>query len=285
MPLAHASGLRASLTAPSQAPYVAPSLGVAGQSVSIRLLAAGPGVVDIGRVRVAYTATREGVSFPCAQPVTTAREPASLEAGQAFSFERDLDCSMPLPGRYEVGVRLALQGAEPTGPAADLLGTFTLDVVARGSVPKPYPSRPGLYALMVGDRMTRPLPAEAWNRGDYHVVVALVNAGPAAVPLGPGQLTFSTYKVGSPLPCSGQAEVLALPEQLAPGVVQTVQVPVACAPSAEGRYDIVGRLSLGTDGPTIEVGRVPLTVTGDPIRFAPAPEYPWSRDPTSELPH
>ncbi len=273
VPLAHASDLRASLKAPSRAPYVVEALGIGGQSVTVRLTNAGARNVDIGRFRVAFTAARDGVSFPCQEHVggsTKDREPTSIAPGQSFSFARDLDCTMPLPGRYNVGVYVAVRdGAQ--SDRGDFVGAFSLEVLDSDLAPRPYPSRPGLYVVMTGSRVTRPLSPEAWTRGDYHVVVAVVNGSSLPVLVGHARLAYLTYKKGSPMPCSGQAEPIAFPEQLAPGNVQVIHAPVACAPSEEGRYEIVGRLTFGDVGEEVEIGRVALKVTLDPLLFAPEP--------------
>ncbi len=257
--LPHRPDLRAAVTAPSRVPYVTESVGVAGQSVSIRLGNAAVAPVALGRLDVSFTATREGVGFPCSAPPVPDREPTTLGAGQSFVFERDLTCSMPLPGRYQVSVQV--------GP--DLAGSFSLEVEGPRGAPRPYPARPGLFVVMTGSRVAPPLPAEAWKRGDYHVVVAFVNATREPMTVGPAHIAFQTYKVGSPLPCSGQADPLSLPEPLPPGGTRILQAPVACAPSEPGRYEIVGRFGLDGVPDEVEVGRVSLSVTRDPTLFRP----------------
>jgi len=183
-----------------------------------------------------------------------------------------------LPGRYSVTVYAAFPG-DAKGERGDAAGAFSLDVMEEGiGGPRPYPSRPGLFVAMTGGRMTHPLPEEAWARGDYHVVVSVMNGASHAIAVGPARLAFLTYKKGSPLPCSGQAESIPFPEQLAPGAMHVAQAPVACAPSEEGRYEIVGRLALG-EGEEIEIGRVGLKVSSDPFLFSPERSPLWSDRP------
>jgi len=264
--------LHASLIAPSRAPYDVDLLGIGTQFVGIRLTNSGDRVAVLGRLRATFTATREGVPFPCNdrhRVVGQEREPASLGPGESFVFDRALDCSMPLPGRYEVGVSVAL--GERASGRGDPIGAFSLEVVGGTTTPRPYPARPGLYFAMIGGRVTSPLPPEAWRRGDYHVVVAVVNAGPGPIPVGPARLTMETYRVGSPFPCSGQADPLAFPDRLEAGGVHTLQAPVTCSPSEEGHYVLVGRLALGAVGSEIEIGRVPLAVSHDPLPFVSDP--------------
>jgi hypothetical protein len=87
----------------------------------------------------------------------------------------------------------------------------------------------------------------------------------------PAEATLSNIGAGR-FARSGQAEHVVLPAELAPGAMHVVQAPVACAPSEEGRYEIIGRVSL-EGGEEVEVGRVALEVTRDPLLFAP---QPWS---------
>jgi hypothetical protein len=275
--LAHEPSVEVTLRAPSRVPYVAEALGIGGQSVSVQLTNTGSRDVHVERFRIAFAATRDRVHFPCTEHAGGAmkeREPTSLASGSSFVFTRDIDCTMPLPGRYDVGVYVALTDVAPT-ERGDFVGTFPLEVVSTGPLaPRAYPSHPGLYAAMTGSRGAPPLPAEAWARGDYFVVVTIVNASRSSVPVGPARLSFLTYKKGSPLPCSGQAAPVSFPAELASGAVHFVRAPVACAPSDEGRYEIVGKLTLVGDGEGIEIGRVALKVSRDPLLFDPEPWIP-----------
>gem|GEM_PF-3598215 len=273
-PLKNDPDVRVVLKVPSRAPYLVDALGVGGQSISVQLRNTGTRSADISRFRVAFTASRDGVPFPCKQQADDSVKvrPASLTPGQAFVFERDLACTMALPGRYNVGVYVSLR--DLAGARGDFVGQFPFDVLGTTQEPLPYPARPGLYVMMTGARSSRPLSADAWARGDYHVVLSLVNGGSHPVLVGPGRLAFLTYREGSSLPCSGQAESVVLPDALAPGAVQVLQARVTCAPSTEGEYEIVGRLTLGHAGESVEVGRVALKVTRNPVVFAPDPWLP-----------
>ncbi len=274
IPLTNDPDVRVVLKVPSRAPYLVDALGVAGQSISVQLRNTGTLSADISHFRVAFTASRDGVPFPCKQQVDDSVKvrPASLAPGQAFVFERDLACTMALPGRYDVGVYVSLR--DLAGARGDFVGQFPFDILEGSKGPLPYPARPGLYVMMAGARRSRPLSADAWARGDYHVVLSLVNGGSRPVLVGPGRLEFLTYREGYSLPCSGQGEAIVLPDALPPGAVQVLQARVTCAPSAEGQYEIVGRLTLGHAGESVEVGRVALKVTRNPVAFAPDPWVP-----------
>jgi hypothetical protein len=59
------------------------------------------------------------------------------------------------------------------------------------------------------------------------------------------------------------------PAQVEAGTMVTMPAAVACAPSEEGTYEIVGHLAFGENEAEIEIGRVALTVTRDPTFFTP----------------
>lgn len=272
--LARSPELRVFVRAPKTTTYDPIALGPAARTVSLRLTNAAKTPVLVGRFDVTFRALREGVSFPCKGSAAPSenREPTSLAAGQSFDYVRAIECTMPLPGRYEIETYVRVEGAEASGGQEQRAGSFALNVAANGVTdPRPYPGRDGLHVLMTGGRVTRPLPPEAWQRGDYTVVVALINASPRPLVLGAVRLAFLVYKKGSPIPCAGQAEPFPTPDELDAGATYLARAPIACAPSEEGRYEVVGKLTLLDVGTELEVGRVPLKVTRDPFLYTPEP--------------
>jgi hypothetical protein len=260
--------LRATLHAPSRATYDPSVLGSSGQLVTVRVENVGTDPVRVAPLRMKFTASLDGVPFRCSEDVTSSRprEPSWLAPGQSFVFERPLDCMLPLPGTYEIGVSIRVGEDSDTATMS-----FRLDVEPGFVAPRPVPARTGLFAIMTGGRTTRPMSGEAWARGAYQVVVAVINASAASRAVGTGRLTFLVYRKGSPLPCSGRVETIAFPEELAPGTMRVVRAPIACAPSSEGKYEVVGQLSLGESGESFEIGRIALRVTSDPKAFTPMP--------------
>ena len=105
----------------------------------------------------------------------------------------------------------------------------------------------------------------------------------AAVRVGPAAVSVQTYREGTSIPCGGETQVLAFPEQLAAGATAVQWAKVSCAPSQEGRYELVGRFRLA-DLPGIEAGRVRLTVSKDSMLFAPLPIPPWDEQPFQRRP-
>lgn len=258
--------------APASIPYDPAALGVGGRYVSVRVRNLSRQPANVEGLHASFTATRDGVSFPCKEHVggsPNMREPPTLDPGEEATFERPFDCTMPLPGRYDVKVFIRFAPSAPP----DLAGEFTTQLVATNHrVPHPQPGHEGLYAIMTGGAVTRPLSPEAWRRGDYTVVIALINGGTQPVSLAPARVAFEVFKKDNPLPCSGAAEPLDVPKTLAPGMVHIVRAPVACAPSGEGQFEIVGHLALGgsaSDG--AEIGRLGLRVTREPTQYVPWP--------------
>jgi len=269
--------LRVLLRAPSRAPYVPRALGPSGQTIELRVVNTGAKAFALHEPLVTFVATLGDVSFPCAKAIGRSpgtHEPSVLGTGEVFAFERDLRCTMPLPGRYEVSV-YADFGTEGR---SEFVGAFGLTIEANGGAPKPYPSRPGLYVAMTAEQATRPMPADAWARGDYHVIIAAVNGGARAMAVGAAHISFLTYRRGSAIPCSGRSESATFADELAPGAMDVTRVPITCAPAEEGDYRIVGFLSF-EGAAEIEIGSFALTVTRAPLLYTPDPWPPAADTP------
>ncbi len=273
--------LRAYLRGPSRAAYLAETLGAERQMVDIRLVNEGQGRVDVRGIRFDFKAYRGRVPFPCVtsdEPLVHGREVASLRAGESFTFVRRLDCATPLPGHYDVTMRLQLPGWTSDG-GGKVLGGFALDVVARAEQPMAYPGREELYVLMTGAPLTRPLSPEGWSRGDYHVLVAAVNGGTTPVRVGPMRLSFRSRREGAASECAARGNVLPFPDVLEAGATLVLKAPLACPPSQEGVYLVVGSVALDDDSAAIEAGRLRLTVSSAPQLFAPPRLPPWQQRP------
>jgi len=266
------SNLSIDVTTPPTVAYDIAKLGPSTRTVSVRITNGGERPADITGLDVSFSASRNGVSFPCAvHPASTAgaQDPSWLPPGELFTFEKEIDCSMPLPGRYNLQVFTRFQEDSPH-EAPDFVDQVTFEIFPGLHSPSPYPSRKGLYVAMSGDAVTRPLPPEGWARGDYHVVVAVINSTDEPIAVGTARLSFLTYKSNASLPCSGEAATLRFPAVILPGTMVTLPAPVTCAPSEQGIYTIVGQLTLLQAGDVaLEIGKVDLMVTSDPHFFAP----------------
>ncbi len=264
------TGLTFEVRGPKSAPYDAPSLGAgAGRTIALRIVNDSSRPASLARLAIGFAATRDGVAFPCVEGESIANErlPASVGPHASIEIDRTIACTTPLPGIYEIDV---FTHDTRTGPRH--VGHVQLELVAGAHAPRALEH--GLSATLLGAKRTPPLSERAWNEGDYHVVLALINGGPRAVPLGPASLSFLVYKKGSPYPCQSEAKPLALPAELAPGSVYTESLPISCAPSEEGAYEVSGRFRLD-DGGEVEIGRFALRVTRDPLLFTPLPLPPY----------
>jgi hypothetical protein len=258
--------LRVLVRAPARVEYEPRAIG-ASPLVRLRVTNTAPRAAHVGALHVAFAASRDGVELPCLERderTPRAREPATLGPGESFVYVRDIDCTLPLPGHYELRVFVGLARER------DLVARLPLDIAPHANAPKAYPAKRGLYAVMTGAPATRPLPPEGWARGDYSVIVAFINASAGDVALGNAKLSFLVRKEGSRFVCASASESLAAPPWLESGRMYIARVPVRCAPDEVGRYEISGWIGLGGDD-EIEIGRVDLSVTSDPRLFTPIP--------------
>ncbi len=257
--------LRALIQAPKSARYDGQAFGVAPPLVHVKLTNVGNQPMESGDIGVTFDARRSGVTFPCIAKRVTDRRP-TVAPNASVTFDDPIDCAFSLPGRYDVSVFLSVGDG-----AREFIEAFPFDVEATSEAPQPYPPRLGLFVLAVGNRATPPLTPDAWARGDYHVALAVINGSPQPVPVGPASVSFTVYKIGSPLPCAGESQALSFPEQLAPGAMQVVRTPITCAPSEEGRYEVVARFTLASTKYEMIAGRFALRVSRNPLLFAPDP--------------
>jgi hypothetical protein len=270
--------LRVSVHAPATAPYHSPTLGIGGERVVFRLTNASMEAVAVDHLHAAFSATREGVEFPCPDHVEVSakmREVALLEPGQSSTFERSLDCTMPLPGLYHVRAYLHFGETEgaPRAPR-NLAGSFDVILEGNDKRAQPYPSHEGLYAMMTGTPLRGPATSDLARTG-YKVAIALINAGSQPSRIGSFHFSYLVYRQNDPLPCSGESETFAGPAYLAVGRVHIVTSRVACVLSTEGSYVVVGKLVIEHEGGGIEIGRLHFDVTKDPARRDPLLFVPY----------
>lgn len=276
-PPAPRRSLRAQIEIPRQVTFDPRTLGPAGAYITIALVNDGNVPVELGRLHAQLRARREGVTFTCDRdvgPSVGVREPAILRPGRAFTFHRDLDCQMPVPGHYDVEVDLTAK--EPLGlpqPAARI----EVEVeAAKGSAPKPLPGRPGVFVLLTGNPVARVPTRVGTPPEPYSVVLAFVNASSRPVPLEAGGLvlTVRDRSMGAPRPapeCGEQRANVASPGVLAPGAVHLARTQLACLPPREGQYDVVGALTFANEGAALDIGAVDVRVSADPRLFQPVP--------------
>lgn len=257
-----APSLRVAVRGPARAEWDPISLGVGGQQVAITLVNEGRAPAAVGDVRFAFSATREGVEVPCAEHVGGApkeRAPGELAPGAAHTWRVDLDCTMPMLGRYDVRVSVSVGGAPPSDA-----GAFALDVAgAAGREPRAITGHDGLLAAVSGPILVPPTQS-------YMATVAVINRGPLVVPLGALRVVLRSKPDGKDLWCEGPPNELAAPEALGPGRMWFTRVPLACDLGANGVYAVTATLAFPA-APQLatEVGRMRVRVTDDPTAFMP----------------
>lgn len=277
-------GVWVKVSGPRLAPFQKSAVGVGGYHATLRFTNAGEEPADLAGLTVAFTAIREGVSFPCREHVggqPRVRETKTLRPGETAVFERDIDCATTLLGRYQVSASV---GFQPGGPV-ESAGTFELEVVGSGSmVPRPYPGRPALHVALVGEALVSAMPDGAWHEGAYAPVVVLTNASPEPILLGAVRVVLTMRgAAGSLVRCEQEGAKAAgvdvwrsAPYSLEPGASQIVSVPMRCGPPAEGDYTVQGFVVLG-DGPYEQgapVGPLTLKITRDPALTVPPVDTP-----------
>jgi hypothetical protein len=253
--------LRVVVRGPGTAPWDPIALGIGGQLVNVTITNEGRAAAAVGDLRVAFSATHDGVEVPCVEHVggqVHEREPSELAPGASHTWERDIDCTMPMLGRYDVRVSVGFAGAPPT-PA----GSFALDVAgAVGREPQPIVGREGLLAAVSGPIVVPPTHS-------YQATIAIINRGPAVAPLGTVRIVLRSKPDGKELWCEGAPNDVAAPEALGPGRMHVARVPLACDLGAVGVYSVTASLGFPTTRETTEVGRMRVRVTDDPTLFMP----------------
>ncbi len=279
-PVRSRAGLTIAVSGPRVAPYQRSAAGLGGYHALVRLTNGGQAPIDVAKMKVQFAATRDGVSFPCQHhAVMPQREPTVLGPGESHVYERDIDCSTTLLGRYELSATVAFGSGAP-----ESAGSFVVDVVgAQTSAPRPYPGRPALHVALVGETLVRGMPAAAWRSGAFAPVVVVTNASQSPMTLGAlrvvlrmldahGREVACTNERGSRHVGASMVDVWgAAPLSLEPGRSHAVSVPMRCSVDGEGDFRVLGHVVLG-DGPVEEgapVGPLTVKVSRDPSLIVP----------------
>lgn len=244
---------------PSRIAYDPISVGVGAHEVVLTLGNTGAVSAIVGDVRVAYAAQRGGIAVPCEERRgVQLREPHTIPPGARAAYVRTLDCSMPIPGRYDV--RVLASWSE--GPLREV-GGFVVDVVdAAGRGPKPIVGRAGLSAVIAGAQLSNPTT-------DWQATIALLNEGPRVQPVGAMRVVLRSHPLGKTLWCIGPATELTAPEVLAPGRMHVIRTRLACDLTTPGIYVIMAELVLPGSTEPSEIGDMQVRVTNDPIELTP----------------
>lgn len=254
------------IRAPVRARYVPHLLGPSRPTLGVAVTNRGGGPLDVSNLQVRLEAAREGVAFRCAEKVGApggVREPAMLAPGQTFTFERDLDCALPLEGTYAVRVAVSF-GTGPWAAPRDVR-TFTLSVASiKTEAPRAVEGVEGLWAALGASGVVEG-PAGAHGR----IAVAIVNGGRVPLELPPLRLALRVTKRGTPIPCEDEPTALRSPRVLGAGGVYREPIEVSCIGLGHpGTYDVEARLLQPGDRET-QLGTLRIVVDDAPERRDP----------------
>ena len=250
--------------APSRVRYERSALGAERPRVVIAVTNADAGVdagsVDVSGLRLTVTAVREGVLFRCADdagPPPGAREPSSVAPRSTATFERDLDCALPLVGTYAVRVAVSFGHAAWSQPR--VVKSFVLVVTAPPNAePRAVAAVPGLWAAVGASGV---LFGGSGQHGK--VGLALVNAGAGPIELPPLRLRLRVYRAGGSIACEDAPHSVAAPAALGAGAVHRQPLEVPCLNlELPGDYEVEARLiAPGGESP---IGRLGVHVASEP---------------------
>jgi hypothetical protein len=238
---------------------VAPSLAVVVTNRSSQSL-------DVSDLLAHLEAVRDGVAFRCASEVGVplgVREPSTLAPGASHTFDRALDCALPLVGTYSV--RIAVSFGNGRFRTARDVRAFSLTVTAPPNAgPREVEGQPGLWAAMGASRQL----VGGAKSGHGHTVVTLVNSSDKPIEVPRMRLAVRVYRGGNPIPCVDQPVALGTPAVLGPGDAYSEPADLSCLGLAvPGSYEVAARLLVpgGSEGDReTALGRLHIDVVADP---------------------
>ncbi len=266
------SSVRVSLiSSPSRLRYRPELFGAERGSLTLQVTNDGRTAASLDDLDIGFSARREGVAFPCRPATAPDGEHGTLQPGRSAKVHRDISCSLSLPGRYDVDVFAALRDGALTKGAQ--IARMSIAVETASDAPAAIPSMPGVYAVIHGARKVGALSDDAWKRGVYRVALAVTNGSSEVVRLPTARLSFLTLRRGSPLGCAGESDTITFDRDILPGQTQVTRVTLACAPSEEGNYTVLGHLTLEGATTGTDVGGFSLEVENDSTFIPSAPPF------------
>lgn len=261
----------AEVRGPLQVRYVPALLGRTRPLVHVVVRNRGSSPLDVSNLRVRLEATRDGVPFPCASEVASnprAREPEAVAPNASATFERALDCSLPLVGEYVLDLAVAFGRTGPWA-AGRSARTLALRVVAvPNDEPRPIRGVAGLWGAIGASTVMASTTRDAKGR----LVLAIVNGGSAPVTVPPMRLGLRVYRAGLDIPCEDEPTALKTPASLPPGASYVERIDVSCLGLGKpGQYEIIARLLVADVLDENEVGRIRVEVSAPqtPIHYGP----------------
>lgn len=247
---------------PERVPYTPSLLGTGPTTIAVAIANRGAAPLDVSKLAVRIDAVWQGIAVECrSQAETRSREPSVLRPGEAHSFERAVDCRLPLAGRYAVTVAVAF-GADRTWRT---VRTYALEVTAPPELAPRALDDHGLVATIGAS----PAAGNAEKRGHPRVAIALANTTADGMALPPLRVETRARRTSAAWACSSTAS-FAAPATLAAGEIYRAPVDVSCLGfDVAGAYDV--EVVLLVADRAIALGSLRIEVSDDPARVLPAP--------------
>lgn len=245
---------------------------VGGTRPQLRVVITNPSAdeLDVSNLRVALSVVRDGVPMACPDAGhLERREQQTVAPGRTATFERTLDCPLPLVGNYDVNVAVAFGAGEHARPKP--VRTMSLKVVSSPDVqPRALVSVPGLWANIGASNVAGRVASDA--KGS--LVVSIVNGTTHDVEVPPMQLALRVFRGENPFPCEDEPTRLQAPARLAAGHSYVESMPVSCVGLRDaGSYRVIGRLFVEVPGQTKpreeEIGKLFVEVSTNPTLVNP----------------
>ena len=222
------------VTDPPAIAFEATTLGRASHSLKLVITNPGTSPVQIEPLAFRLRPMRDGVVFSCDEPQSRDdRWPSTLDGRASFTLSRDVSCETPMPGHYDVELRVRPRGGPDS--AERIYGSFGMRIDPGTNPPVRLPWEQSIHAAASGTKEMRPTK----DPNKARIVVALINATRTPVALAPVHAVMRVTRRGSTVaPCPVRDVVLDFKGSLASGRSQALSSQLGCELSAEAVYDV-----------------------------------------------
>lgn len=249
--------VRIEVRSPERLPYTPSLLGTGPARVAIVIENRGAETLDVSNLALKLDAARAGLAVECLDrpDARGSSDPSALRPGQSHTFERALDCRLPLAGRYDVAVAVAF-GRDR---GWRVIRTYALEVVAPPELAPRAIDDSGLYATIGA----APVAGSPTKQGHPRVAIALTNTGATPIELPALRVETRVRRKDTPWTCTSTATRLAAPAALAAGGIHREPFEVSCLGfDVEGAYDVEVVLLVGADR-AVSLGHLRIDVQDD----------------------
>lgn len=228
--------------------------------------------LDVSSLKTHLSVTRDGVAFPCPaedeRAASQRREPTSIDPKQSATFERTVDCPLPMMGHYHIDVAVSF-GREGHWATPRPIRTLSMRVSASPDVaPRALDAAPGLWGAIGAANLV----AGSSSAAKGKIVLSIVNGSAQDVAVPRMRLGLQVFRGSGTIPCEDEPIPLNTPALLKPGQSHSEPLEVSCLGlSTPGRYEVRGRLIPEGAAPEREqpIGRLSIEISADPTRIVP----------------